>query len=104
MASAVPVIHYFVSCSPLNMSYLLLFVHLVQSGGLLTASDIPSHRDQKTNEIIFPQSQETMLGMDFQTELVYATWKAAFALAVIDSDSLNPSRSHLSCLVGSRVA
>lgn len=84
-ASAVPGIHYFLSCSSLNMSYLLLFVHLVQHGGLLTASEIPVHRDQRTNKI-FPKSQVTVLGK------VWATWKAAFSLAVIGSDSINPSR------------
>lgn len=96
-ASAVPGIHYFLSCSALNMSYLLLFVHLVQHGGLLTASEIPVHRDQRTNKI-FPKSQATVLGK------VWGTWKAAFSLAVIGSDSLNPSRSHASHLVGSMIA
>lgn len=104
VASAVPVIHYFLSCSPLTVSYLLLFAHLLQYGGLLTVSEIPSHRDQKTIPTIFPQSQETVLGKDFQTGLFCATWKAAFSLAVIGSDSLNLSRSYPSHSVGSRVA
>lgn len=58
----------------------------------------------ENKQSIFPQSQETVLGKDFQSELVCATWKAAFSLAVIDSDSLNPSRSYPSHSVGSRVA
>lgn len=63
---------------------------------------LTSRSENKQN--ISPQLQETVLGNDFQPELVCATWKTAFSLAVIDSDSLNPSRSYPSHSVGSRVA
>lgn len=45
-----------------------------------------------------------MVGKDFQTELVCATWKAVFSPALIDSDSLNPSRPYPLHFIGSRFA
>lgn len=56
-ASAVPVIHYFLSL-PLNMSSFLLFVHPVLYGGELTASETPSRGEQKTSGIFLPSHKK----------------------------------------------
>lgn len=76
------------SSNSLFSLFFSLNMHLAQYGGLLIASEIPSCWEQKTKKNIFPQSQETMLGKDFQTELVSATWKAALSLALTDNDKV----------------
>lgn len=101
MASTVPVIHFFPSCSPLNMSYFLLFVHLTQYGGLLRASEIFSHWDQKTKKLLSHNHKKPRKGKNFQTACL---WKVYLSLAQIDSDSLNPSKSCPSRPVHSRIA
>lgn len=45
-------------------------------------------RTENKKKNILPQSQETMLGKDFQTELVCAPWKTAPSLALTDNDKV----------------